>query len=203
MFTKFPDLQNVDNSDPKSVASSIASISFLKNEMHTRSIIMIFLLIFRQCVKRGQITNAVVFMIAKDYLPLNTQEKTGFHHLMKVAPLHKVPSRKTIVHMIMINMTFFRHKIKIQVEALSLTADVWTDSHNSQSYLGLNGHCLYENKLMSIVFGATALTEPHNANYLAQVIINMTEKWGITTNKVVSQTMAQISLKLPQMLWQK
>lgn len=72
-------------------------------------------------------------------------------------------------------------KLKIQeVEALSLTADVWTDTHNSQSYLGLTGHCIYENKLMNIIFGVTALTEPHNADYLAQVIINLSEKWDIT-----------------------
>ncbi|XP_004927109.4 uncharacterized protein LOC101745866 [Bombyx mori] len=52
-------------------------------------------------VKRGQITNAIVFMIAKDGLPLNTVEKTGFNYLMKVvAPLYKVPARTTITYMI-------------------------------------------------------------------------------------------------------
>lgn len=129
-------------------------------------------------------------MIAKDALPLNTVEKTGFNYLMKVvAPLYKVPTRKTITHMIddKYEILSTQLKLKIQeVEALSLTADVWTDSHNSQSYLGLTGHCIYDNKLMSIIFGVTALTEPHNADYLAQVIINITEKWGITSNKVVA-----------------
>lgn len=93
-------------------------------------------------------------MIAKDGLPLNTVEKTGFQHLMKVvAPLYKVPARKTITHMIddKYNILSAQLKLKIQeVEALSLTADVWTDTHNSQSYLGLTGHCIYENKLMSM-----------------------------------------------------
>lgn len=31
-----------------------------------------------------------------------------------------------------------------------------------------------------------ALTEPHNTDYLPQKIINITEKWGITNNKVIA-----------------
>lgn len=96
-------------------------------------------------------------MIAKDGLPLNTVEKTGFRYLMKVvAPLYKVPARKTMTHMIddKYDILSTQLKLKIQeLEALSLTADVWTDSHNSQSYLGLTGHCIYKSKLLSIVFG--------------------------------------------------
>lgn len=40
--------------------------------------------------------------------------------------------------------------------------------------------------LNELNFGVTALTEPHNVDYLAQVIINMTDEWGITNNKVVA-----------------
>lgn len=141
-------------------------------------------------VKRGQINNAIAFMIAKDGLPLNTVEKIGFNYLMKVlAPLYKVPARKTITHMIDdkydILSTQLKQKIQ-EVEALCLTADVWTDPHNSQSYMGLTGHYIHENELMSIIFGVSALTEPHNADYLASVITNMTEKWDITSNKVIA-----------------
>lgn len=131
-------------------------------------------------------------MIAKDGLPLNTVEKTGYQYFMKVVPsLYKVPARQTISHMIddKYNIPSAQLKLKIQVEALSLTSDVWTDSHNSQSYLGLTGHCIYKTKLMSIIFGVTALTKPHDADYLAVVsivIINMTEKWSITSDKVAA-----------------
>ncbi|CAG5055400.1 unnamed protein product [Parnassius apollo] len=184
-----PDSQNIDNSDTESVASSSVSVSVLKQP--TLASCLTNIKSFRDNgVKSGELANAIVFMIAKDGLPLNTVEKTGFQYLMKVvAPLYKVPARKTITHMIddKYNVLSAQLKLKIQeVEALSLTADVWTDTHNSQSYLGLTGHCIYENKLMSIIFGVTALTEPHNADYLAQVIINMTEKWDITSDKVVA-----------------
>ncbi|GBP42617.1 Zinc finger BED domain-containing protein 1 [Eumeta japonica] len=184
-----PDSQNVNNSDTESVASSSGSVSVLKQPTLTSCFTNIKS--FRDTgVKSGQLANAIVFMIAKDGLPLNTVEKIGFQYLMKVvAPLYKVPARKTITHMIddKYNVLSAQLKLKIQeVEALALTADVWTDTHNSQIYLGLTGHCIYENKLMSIIFGVTALTEPHNADYLAQVIINMTEKWDITSDKVVA-----------------
>lgn len=129
-------------------------------------------------------------MIEKDGLPLNTVEKSGFNYLMKVvAPLYKVPARKTITHMLddKYDVLSTQLKQKIQdIQALSLTADVWTDPHNSQSYMGLTGHGIHENKLMSIIFGVSALTEPHNADYLAHVISSMTEKWEITSNKVIA-----------------
>ncbi|XP_028025324.1 zinc finger BED domain-containing protein 1-like isoform X2 [Bombyx mandarina] len=144
-----PDLQNVDNSDTESVASSTASTSVLKQQTLTSCLTNIKSF-GDNGVKRGQITNEIVFMIAKDGLPLNTVEKTGFNYLMKVvAPLYKVPARTTITHMIddKYDILSTQLKLKIQeVEALSLTADVWTDSHNSQSYLVLTGHCIYENK---------------------------------------------------------
>nr|XP_046483723.1 E3 SUMO-protein ligase ZBED1-like [Neodiprion pinetum] len=141
-------------------------------------------------VKTGQINNAIVFMIAKDGLPLNTVEKTGFNYLIKtVAPLCKIPARKTMTYMIDDKYDVLSSQLKLkieEVEALSLTADVWTDPHNSQSYMGLTGHFIHENKMMSIVFGVSALTEPHNSEYLAHVITMMADKWNIKSDKVIA-----------------
>lgn len=84
-----------------------------------------------------------------------------------VAPLYKIPSRKTITYMIDDKYDVLSRQLKLkieEVEALCLTADVWTDPHNSQSYMGLTGHCIHENKLMGIVFGVSDLAEPHNAD---------------------------------------
>ncbi|XP_032684031.1 uncharacterized protein LOC116850176 isoform X1 [Odontomachus brunneus] len=79
----------------------------------------------------------------------------------------------------------FREKL-LEVESICLTADVWTDIHNTRSYMRLTGHFIYESELMNINFGVSHLTEPHNADYLSQVIITMTEKWGITREKVAA-----------------
>lgn len=40
-------------------------------------------------------------MIAKDNLSLNTVEKDGFHHILKlIAPLYKIPARKQITELL-------------------------------------------------------------------------------------------------------
>lgn len=85
--------------------------------MHTGSIIKTLFYLFSDTrIKRGQITNAIVFMIAKDGLPLNTVEKTGFRYLTKVvAPLYKVPARKTMTHMIDDKYDILSTQLKLKI----------------------------------------------------------------------------------------
>nr|CAH7746658.1 unnamed protein product [Callosobruchus chinensis] len=52
--------------------------------------------------------------------------------------------------------------------------------------MGLTGHFIHESELISINFGVSHLTEPHNSDYLCQILITMTEKWGITPEKVAA-----------------
>ncbi|XP_030752727.1 zinc finger BED domain-containing protein 4-like isoform X2 [Sitophilus oryzae] len=140
--------------------------------------------------KNGQINNAIMFMICKDSLPLNTVEKEGFQYLMKTTvPLYKLPSRRTVTQMIddkydIVSLQF-KEKL-VDVESICLTTDIWTDPHNTRSYMGLTGHFIDEGDLMSINFGVSHLTEPHNADYLTQMITTMAEKWGITSEKVTA-----------------
>jgi len=125
-------------------------------------------------------------MIAKDDLPLNTTNKSGFLHLMKtVAPLYKVPSRMTITQMTDAKYDILSLKVKEkikQIDALSLTTDIWTDTLNTRSYLGLTGHFIDEGKLLSITFGVTE--ERYNAEYLATVFQNMCSDSNITSEKI-------------------
>ena len=138
--------------------------------------------------KYGELNNAIMLMICKDTLPLNTVEKEGFQYLMKTAvPLYKLPSRQTITQMIddkydVLSLQF-REKL-LEVESICLTTDIWTDTHSTRSYMGLTGHFINESELLSINFGVSHLTEPHNADYLSQMLIKMTEKWGISSEKV-------------------
>lgn len=113
--------------------------------------------------KAGKIMNAIIYMIAKDDLPLNTTTKPGFLNLMKtVTPLYKVPSRMTVTQMndVKYNLLSLKIKEKIkEINAMSLTTDIWTDTLNTKSYLGLTGHFIDEEKLQSIMFGITELEE--------------------------------------------
>lgn len=73
----------------------------------------------------------------------------------------------------------------LEVESICLTTDIWTDTYSTRSYMGLTGHFINESELLSINFGVYHLTEPHNADYLSQMLIKMTQKWGIFSEKVV------------------
>ncbi|XP_070167962.1 E3 SUMO-protein ligase ZBED1-like [Polyergus mexicanus] len=63
-----------------------------------------------------------------------------------------------------------KEKIK-EINAMSLTTDIWTDTLNTKSYLGLTGHFIDEEKLQSITFGVTELEERHNAEYLISAVV--------------------------------
>ncbi|KAJ8950595.1 hypothetical protein NQ314_007820 [Rhamnusium bicolor] len=51
--------------------------------------------------KSGQVTNAIMYMIAKDNMPLNSTDKEGFKFLMKtIAPLYKMLGRNSLTQLI-------------------------------------------------------------------------------------------------------
>lgn len=48
-------------------------------------------------LKAGAITNAILFMIAKDNMPFNIVTREGFKYfIMTTAPLYNVPGRQSI-----------------------------------------------------------------------------------------------------------
>ncbi|RVE41198.1 hypothetical protein evm_014154 [Chilo suppressalis] len=179
------------DSDLESIASSSVSLKNSKlNQLTMDSCVDNIKAFSVNGKKYGQLNNAIMLMICKDTLPLNTVEKEGFTYLMKTAvPLYKLPSRQTITQMIddkydVLSLQF-REKL-LEVESICLTTDIWTDTHNTRSYMGLTGHFIHESELISINFGVSHLTEPHNSDYLCQILIKMTEKWGITPEKVAA-----------------
>jgi len=62
-------------------------------------------------IKFNRITNALMYMIAIDQLPLSTVNKEGFKYFMKIAaPLYDLPSRKTITHLVETRYTQLKEK---------------------------------------------------------------------------------------------
>lgn len=83
-------------------------------------------------------------MIARDDLPLNTVEKSGFKYLMKtIAPLYKCPCRKSITKYLDQNYETIKLKLKTNLknqDFYSLTTDIWTESHTTKLYLVVTVH---------------------------------------------------------------
>ncbi|XP_011703008.1 PREDICTED: uncharacterized protein LOC105459036, partial [Wasmannia auropunctata] len=141
-------------------------------------------------VKHGQITNGILFMIAKNNLPFNTVEKEGFQYLMKMTvPLYKVPGRKKITILMEEKYELLSNIMKVKlsvIEHVCLTTDVWTDTLNTRSYLELTVHFASNGKLNSVVIGVTELNERHTSDYLGQWLSQICTEWHIKKDNITA-----------------
>lgn len=129
-------------------------------------------------------------MIAKDNLPFNTVEKEGFQYLMKMTvPLYEVPGRKTITMLMEEKYDFLTNIMKTKlstVKHLCITTDVWTETLNTRSYLGMTAHFASNGKLTSVVIGVTELSERHTSDYLGQWLSQICIEWHIEKDNIVA-----------------
>ncbi|CAH1114843.1 unnamed protein product [Psylliodes chrysocephalus] len=160
-------LQKEDISDSLSTCSSFVSTVATTNTKHTQPGIETCLSNIKDYKdggnKAGKIYNAIFYMLAKDTLPLNTVEKEGFKNLMKVTvPLYKIPGRSKMTNMVDEKYNILSYKMKEiikNVTNISLSTDVWTDTLNTRSFLGLTCHFIHGNDLKSVSIGVTELNQ--------------------------------------------
>ncbi|CAH1108723.1 unnamed protein product [Psylliodes chrysocephalus] len=72
------------------------------------------------------------------------------------------------------------------VTNISLSTDVWTDTLNTRSFLGLTCHFIHGNYLKSVSIGVKELNQSHTSNYLESVLKSLCDTWGINDNKIVA-----------------
>lgn len=129
-------------------------------------------------------------MLAKDNMPLNTTEKEGFIHFMqKAAPMYKIPSRTTITNLIKTKYEVLSGLVKTklsQIEFLTITTDIWTDTVNTKSYLGMTVHFLNISNvaLDSVTIGVLELSASHTPNNISIWFEQLIEEWGIKKSQV-------------------
>ncbi|XP_066585169.1 E3 SUMO-protein ligase ZBED1-like [Prorops nasuta] len=140
--------------------------------------------------KSNEITNAIMFMIAKDNCPLNIVEREGFKKLMKViAPMYQIPSRKNITKLIEEKYNLLSSIISdrlSQVECISLTTDIWTDTLNTKSFLGITAHYIDSEKLKSATLSVVELSDRHTSNNIGDWILEVLELWRIKIENIVA-----------------
>ncbi|KAJ8913310.1 hypothetical protein NQ315_010978 [Exocentrus adspersus] len=140
--------------------------------------------------RSGKITNAIVFMVAKDNMPLNLTEKDGFKFLLKtVAPLYQIPGRKKITQLIDekydVLASMYRGKM-LQISNITLTFDVWTEIMTTKSFLGITAHFLEGSSLNSVTIGVYELDQSHTSQYLGECITSVCREWNISPLKITS-----------------
>ncbi|XP_066590570.1 E3 SUMO-protein ligase ZBED1-like [Prorops nasuta] len=140
--------------------------------------------------KANEITNAIILMIAKDNCTLSTVEKKGFQKLMKaVAPMYKIPSRKCITQLIeekySVLSTVVRERLS-SLEHICLSTDIWTDTINTKSYIGITVHYVWGETLKSATFSIMDLSERHTAQNIGEWILEILEIWHINKETIVA-----------------
>ncbi|CAI6357783.1 unnamed protein product [Macrosiphum euphorbiae] len=140
--------------------------------------------------KTRAITDALIYMVAKDNLPLSTTEKQGFRFFMqKAVPMYKIPCRKTLTKMVKskyeVLSTLIKSKLSL-VDHLTLTSDIWTDTLNTKSFLGMTVHFLNLNKvaLDSVTIGVLELSASHTADNISTWFEHLLAQWGIKKSQV-------------------
>lgn len=137
------------------------------------------------------LTNSILYMICKDSQPFQMVENEGFLNLMKVAcPLYKVPSRFTLKRMLETKYDVIREHFKVKLQKVSgftLTTDIWTDTMQTRSFLGVTVlFCNEEERLESVSLGVYDLTQSHTAEYIADTLLRTCNEWNIETTKIVT-----------------
>lgn len=139
--------------------------------------------------KNYSITQAILFMICKDYQPISIVENEGFRHLLEtIAPLYPIPSRKTLTNLLETKYDIVSNLVKTEIAKLqsySITTDIWTDSQQSRSFLGLTFHFLNSsNKITCFNMGVIQLYERHTSDYLVSELNELFAAWGIKKDSV-------------------
>ncbi|XP_046753163.1 E3 SUMO-protein ligase ZBED1-like [Diprion similis] len=109
--------------------------------------------------------------------------------MKKVAPLYHIPSRKINTKLIEQKYQVLSNLVKIQlsgIDHLTLTTDVWTDTLNTKSFLGITAHFVSEGELVSIVIGVTELNERHTAENLGWWLLKITSDWNIKNESILA-----------------
>lgn len=135
-----------------------------------------------------KITNSLLFMICRDYQPVNIVENEGFIQLMQTAvPHYKLPSRKTIDKLLedkynAISM-LFKEKIET-ADNFTLTCDIWTETMKSKSFLGVTIHFLEGSQILDATLGIYELEERHTSEYIAEKLKAICIEWDIPEDKI-------------------
>ncbi|XP_053203294.1 zinc finger BED domain-containing protein 4-like [Panonychus citri] len=106
-----------------------------------------------------------------------------------LSPHARVPSRKAITNMISDMFQRKKDLVKLHLTTInyvSFTCDIWTDTFNSRSYLGLTCHYIDDYHPQSICLAVKHMNESHSADHIAAIIREVMADYEISGDKVVT-----------------
>ncbi|KAJ4947657.1 hypothetical protein JOQ06_009690 [Pogonophryne albipinna] len=139
--------------------------------------------------RKRELDGALVNMVVKDSQPFSMVDDCGFKELVALLdPRYTLPSRQVLKEMVVKRYEEEKMKAKAvlqRVEAVSLTADMWT-SINMDAYLAVTCHYVDDSaKLATVLLGVLPFPEAHTAVNITVAMRSLMEEWG-TEGKVTS-----------------
>ncbi|XP_033998009.1 zinc finger BED domain-containing protein 1-like [Trematomus bernacchii] len=139
--------------------------------------------------RKRELDGALVNMVVKDSQPFSIVDDCGFKELVALLdPKYTLPSRRALKEMVVKRYEEEKTKAKAvmqRVEAVSLTADMWT-SINMDAYLAVTCHYVDDSaKLATVLLGVLPFPETHTAVNITAAMRSLMEEWG-TEGKVTS-----------------
>lgn len=101
--------------------------------------------------------NALMYMVVRDNMSLNTCEKEGYRYYASVTtPLFKPPSRTTFMQKLeeKYDILFPLMKAKLgKCKWVALTMDMWEEQFKKENILGITCHFIEDWKLKKVILG--------------------------------------------------
>lgn len=136
------------------------------------------------------ITNAILYYICVDHKLFYTVKGRGFLELMKqLAPQYHIPSDTHLKKLMTDKFTALKSALKEKLKShdcFSLTCDIWTETMNMTSFLGVTLHYLERQNLKSAHIATLALQERHTGKYIAEKLPEVLENWGINKANIMA-----------------
>nr|XP_017024329.1 zinc finger BED domain-containing protein 4-like isoform X1 [Drosophila kikkawai] len=121
--------------------------------------------------KTKEISEAIIYMICKDNMPVRCVEKEGLRGLLKkCVPHFKMPSRSTVTTMIeekYIQCVGAVVKILSSVQDFAFTCDAVTIPNSTRSFLTITAHFIANDSLNAICLAASRMDQSHTSDYVS------------------------------------
>lgn len=133
--------------------------------------------------RAGELTDAIVDMIALDLRPISSASGVGFRRLMyKAEPSYRVPSATTISTLLRRKHDEGLVRLKEMLQCapyVALSTDMWT-SRAMDGYITVTSHRIStEWKLMSLVLATAGFVENHTAEEIGKRLVKIAESQGV------------------------
>lgn len=147
---------------------------------------------FKQSFQAGgvrceKLSDALLYMVVRDDMPLMTPDKPGFKYFASVAtPNWKPPGRKALTERLdkKYSAAIGPKKLLFKDKYMCTTTDAWTDTHTNRAYLGMTVHYVQGLQLKTEVLGLLKLEGAHDTVNLSAALRMFLSDWDISLSQV-------------------